>query len=522
MTILSRVLGFIRDAMIAGSLGAGPVADAFVVAFRLPNLFRRLFAEGVLNSAFVPLYTRVLAEEGEEGAARFAGDIASGLIGTLIVSVGIAVLAAPWLVDILAFGFVADPQKYALTVVLTRICLPYLAAMSIIGLLGGILAAHRRYLAQALAPVVLNLVLIAALGLIYGLGLMRSAEAGYVLSIAVTLAGFAQVVMVAFALWRAGLGLRLRLPALTTSIRRLMVNAVPAFIGGGVTQVNIVIGTAIASVRAGTVSNLYYADRVYQLPLGVIGIAIGTVLLPELLHRIRIDREDLAIDTQNRSLEMALALTLPAAVGLAVAAHPIVEVLFERGAFGPRDTDLTALALGGFALGLPAFVAIKVLTAAFFARHDLKTPMWAGLVAVVVNLALSVALFGPFGGAGIALATSAAGWINAALLWTILLRRGHWRIDGPFEHRLPRLAAASLTMGVIVWILREVLDRWLGAENAILVKVGALAGLIGFGVAFFVALATLIGGIDLTTIRAGLAGKAPNETDPLIAAVGGD
>jgi putative peptidoglycan lipid II flippase len=521
-TILSRVLGFIRDAMIAGALGAGPVADAFVVAFRLPNLFRRLFAEGVFNSAFVPLYARVLTAEGEAGAARFAGEIASGLLTTLLVFSGLAIILAPWLVDVLAFGFGPDSQKFELTVVLTRICLPYLACMSIIGLLGGILSAHRRYMAPAMAPVVLNLVLISALFAIDVGGYMRSVEAGYILAIGVTVSGLCQLLMVASAVWRGGFGFTLHLPRMTPSIRRLMANSVPAFVGGGITQINIVVGTAIASLKAGAVANLYYADRIYQLPLGVIGIAIGVVLLPELLHRIRIGREDLAMDTQNRSLEMALALTLPAAFGLVAAAHPIVEVLFERGAFGPRDTDMTALALQGFALGLPAFVAVKVLTAAFFARLDLKTPMWAGLVAVIVNLALSISLFQRFGGTGIAIATSAAGWINAGVLWVALARRSHWRVDGPLEHRLPRLAIASLAMGLVVWVLREVLDRWLGAENAFLIKVGALAGMITIGAGVFLAIGLLIGGIDLASIRAGLKSDETLEDDPLIAVLSSD
>ena len=510
-TILSRILGFLRDAMIAGSLGAGPVADAFVVAFRLPNLFRRLFAEGVFNSAFVPLYSRALTEEGEAGAARFAGEIASGLIGLLVIVTSLGFVFTPLLVDLLAFGFSNDPQKFTLTVTLTRFCLLYLPCMSLIGFLGGILSAHRRYVATAMAPVLLNIVLIAVLVFIYLFGYVRSVEAGYILSIGVAIAGLSQLALILMAVWRGGFGFRLLRPTVSPSIRRLFGNSVPAVVGGGMTQINIVIGTAIASMKAGIVSDLYYADRIYQLPLGVIGIAIGVVLLPELLHRIRIDREDLAIDTQNRSLEMALALTLPASVGLLIAAHPIVEVLFERGAFGPRDTDMTALALQGFALGLPAFVAVKVLSATFFARLDLRTPMWAGIAAVVVNLVLSIILFEQFGGTGIAIATSIAGWVNALILWAVLFHRRLWRIDGPLEHRLPRLALASAAMGLVVWILRTALDRWLGAENIVLIKVGALAGLVGTGLGVFVLIGIILGGIDVDSIRAGF------KSDPEIA-----
>jgi putative peptidoglycan lipid II flippase len=521
-TIVSRILGFVRDAMIAGTLGGGAVADAFVVAFRLPNLLRRLFAEGVFSAAFVPLYSRTLADEGEEGAARFAGEIASGLIAIMLVTLGVAMLFAPVLVGAMAFGFANDKAKFDLTVVLTRICLPYLGSMSLIGLLGGVLAAHRRYLAAAIAPVVLNIVLIAALVVVEAFGYVRSVEAGYILSIGVAIAGLAQLVLVALAVWRAGIGLAFRWPTFTASIRRLMTSSVPVVVGGGITQINILVGTAIASMQAGAVASLYYADRVYQLPLGVIGIAIGVVLLPELLHRIRIGREDLAIDTQNRSLEMALALTVPAAVGLFAAAHPILEVLFERGAFGPRDTALTAAALRGFAVGLPAFVMIKIFSAALFARHDLKSPMWAGIVAFIVNVALSIALFARMGGAGIAVATSVAGWINAGMLWVVLSRGKHWRIDGGFETRVPKLLIAAAAMGAVTWVLREMLDPVLGAENALLVKTGALLALVGAGVIVYAGLGILLGGASPSAIREAFRRDETLPSDPLLSVVSGD
>jgi putative peptidoglycan lipid II flippase len=521
-TMASRVLGFLRDAMIAGALGGGAVADAFVVAFRLPNLLRRLFAEGVFSAAFLPLYARTLSDDGEDGAARFAGEIASGLIAFLVVGLCLGLVFTPLLVTGLAFGFAADKAKFDLTVTLTRICLPYLACMSLIGLLGGMLAAHRRYLAAALAPIVLNIVLIAALGVVDALGYVRSNEAGYILASGVAVAGVAQLALVAIALWRAGIHLRLRAPKLTASIRRMLTGSVPVLIGGGITQINILIGTAIASMQAGAVADLYYADRVYQLPLGVIGIAIGVVLLPELLHRIRIGREDLAIDTQNRSLEMALALTMPAAFGLFAAAHPILEVLFERGAFGPRDTALTAAALRGFALGLPAFVMIKIFSAALFARGNLKAPMWAGMVAFVVNVALSVALFPRMGGAGVAVATSAAGWINAGLLWVVLARANHWRIDGGFETRVPRLLVAAIVMGIVTWVLREVLDSALGAENILVVKVGALFGLVAIGIAVYAGLGILLGGADPAAIRAAFRRDDTLDADPLLSVLSGD
>ena len=514
-TVASRILGFVRDAMIAGALGTGPVADAFVVAFRLPNLFRRLFAEGAFNSAFVPLYARSLKSEGEAGAARFAAEIASVLLILVSSVTALAMLIAPLLVDLLAVGFRADPAKFDLTVSFTRICFPYLACMSMAGLFGGILAAHDRFLLPSLAPVLLNLITIAALFVVFGAGLTRMPQSGLVLSVSVTVAGLAQVMLVVIGVWRAGLGFSWRLPRFTGSVRHLARLAVPGMLGGGVTQINIVIGTTIASMQAGAVSYLYYADRIYQLPLGIVGIAIGMVLLPEIVRRIRMDRDDLAIDSQNRSLELSMLLTIPAAIGLFVAARPIVEVLFEREAFGPRDTDMTSAALMGFALGLPAFVMVKVFSPAFFARLDMRTPMWIGIGVMLVNVAVSIALFPSLGHVGIALATSLAGWINAIALWAILVRRGEWRTDGPLETRLPRMLIAGLAMGLIVWVLGRVLEGWLGAENPLYIKMFALASLVATGVAGFAGIGLWIGAIDWHGLADALHREGPAERSGL-------
>ncbi|MEJ1159665.1 murein biosynthesis integral membrane protein MurJ [Prosthecomicrobium sp. N25] len=501
-TLASRVLGFLRDTLIAAALGTGPVADAFVVAFRLPNLFRRLFAEGAFNAAFVPLYARVLEAEGEGGARRFAADVLAVLLVAVLAFSGLAMLAAPGLVWVLAPGFAADPEKFGLATLLTRICFPYLAAMALIALMGGILNAHRRFLAAALAPVLLNLVLIAALLAALSAGLARTREAGIWLAAGVSLAGLAQLALVTVAVSRAGWAPRLVRPRWTPSVARLLRLAVPGAIAGGIAEINIVVGTMIASLSAGSVAFLYYADRVYQLPLGLVGVAVGTVLLPEIARQLRADREDLALAAQNRSLEFAAVLTLPAAVALVVAAQPIVEVLFERGAFGPQDTQATAEALLGFGYGLPAFVFVKVFAPGFFAREDTRTPMVVGAVSVAVNVALSLALYPVFEHVAIALATSAAGWVNALLLWGLLVRRGHWRADGELEHRLPRIAGAAAAMGVVVWLLADLLEGWTGAENPLPVKLGALALLCGSGFVVFFALAHLMGGVDLRRLRA--------------------
>ena len=510
-TIVSRILGFVRDAMIASVLGTGLVADAFVVAFRLPNLIRRLFAEGSFNTVFVPLYARRLADEGEAGAARFARDVTSILAPVVCLVTLLAIVLSPWLVQALAVGFGVGTPKYDLTVTLTRLCFPYLAAMSLAGLLGGILAANRQFLVPALAPVMLNLVLVSVLLAITWSGLALSSLAGLALAAGVTVAGLCQLTLVAVGVARAGFGFRPGRPRLTPDVRQLMHLALPGMLAGGVTQINIVIGTTIASLQAGAVSYLYYADRVYQLPLGVVGIAIGLVLLPEIVHHIRRDRDDLALDSQNRSLEFAGLLIIPATIGLLVAAHPVVEVLFERGAFGPRDTDMTAEALEAYACGLPAFVMVKIFAPAYFARLDMHTPMWIGIGAMLVNVALSLVLFPRFGHVGIALGTTVAGWMNAGTLWWILMRRGEWRADGALETRLPRMFVAGLVMGAAVWLAGRGLDGWLGAENLLAVKIAALAGLVGGGVGVFALMALWLGAVDTAAILRATRRSAPAE-----------
>ena len=499
-TLLSRVLGFVRDTMIAAELGTGPVADAFFVAFRLPNLFRRLFAEGAFNSAFVPLYARTLEGEGEEAARTFARDTFGMLVLSLATVSAVAMIGAPWLVGLLAPGFGDEPAKFDLTVFLTRICFPYLACMSLTGLFGGILNSHGRFKAAAFAPVLLNVVLIAVLVGIAASGQARTSQAGVILSWGVAAAGLAQLLLVIVAVMRGGWGFVPGRPRWTKALGRLLSLGLPGLIGGGVTQINIAIGTIIASLQAGAVSYLYYADRVYQLPLGIVGIAIGVVLLPEVARRVREGRPDLAFEAQNRSLEFAAVLTLPAAVALVVAAHPIVEVLFERGAFGAMDTTQTARALAAFGLGLPAFVLVKVLSPAFFAREDTRTPMAIGIVVMIANVVASLALFPSLGHVAIAVATSASGWLNAGLLQLVLARRGHWRVDGELEARLPRILLAALSMGVVVAFAGSWLGPWLGAENPLAVKISALAALVGGGAALFFGLAHAMGGVDLAAI----------------------
>ena len=494
-TAVSRVLGFVRDVMMAAALGTGPVADAFFVAFRFPNLFRRLFAEGAFNAAFVPLFTRTLAEGGDAKAERFGNEALSALLTLLLIVIGIAEILMPILMYGLAPGFSKDPAKFDLAILLTRIAFPYLVLASLLALFSGVLNARGRFAAAAFAPALLNVVFIVAIGLVLITGYARTENAGMVLAWATLIGGFAQLAVVIWAARRSGINLRLVRPRLTPGVRRLGRLVVPGALAGGVVQINIVVGTIIASLSPGAVSYLYYADRVYQLPLGIVGIAIGIVLLPDITRQIRDGRPDLAAHSQNRALEFAMALTLPAAVALVVVAEPIISVLFERGAFTAADTEATASALIAFAVGLPAFVLVKVLQPAFFARENTKTPMWFAGVSVAVNIAGSLALFSSLQHVGIAIATSAAGWVNAGLLAFALLRRKELPIDAKTRRSVPLILLAAMLMGVVLYFGVDLFDGWLDDPSG-LVRSAALAMIVATGILVFAVFVQLTGAVD--------------------------
>ncbi|MEI6485428.1 MAG: murein biosynthesis integral membrane protein MurJ [Sphingomonadales bacterium] len=448
LTLVSRVAGFVRDVLQASLMGAGMAADAFLIAQRLPNLFRALFAEGAFASAFVPMFNRQVGADGGriDGARRFAEDVLAVLLPVLLVFTVIMVAGAAPVVWALTGGFPdASPEKFALTVDFTRLTFPYLLLISLTSLLGGLLNSVGRFAVNAAAPVLLNLVLIA--GLLYSGG-SDDVAAGRVQALCVTLGGIVQLLWLLWSCSRAGIGLRLRLPRLTAQVRTLMALIVPAALGAGAVQVNLVISTALAArfLGEGAVSWLYYADRLNQLPLGIIGIGVGTALLPAMSRLIGGGDTAGAIGQQNRAMELVLILTLPAAAGLVVAAQPIVALLFEHGEFTAADTRATAWALAGFALGLPAYVLIKVLTPGFHARSDTRSPVRVALLAMLVNLVANLALIWPLGHVGIALGTALSAWVNAGALAWLLARRGHFALDARARHMLPRLVVATAAM----------------------------------------------------------------------------
>ncbi len=494
-TASSRILGFVRDMFIAAALGTGPVAEAYFVAQRLPNLFRRLFAEGAFQSAFVPIFARTLESDSEAAARRFAEESLAALALALLVFTVVAEIAMVWLTYALAPGFSADPDKFDLTVMLSRIAFPYLALVSVVSLLSGVLNSVGRFAAAAFSPTILNTVLIAALIFIFFTGELETVFAGVALTAAISIGGVLQLALLLVACRRAGVSLRLRWPRWTAGVRRLLRLAGPSVLAGGVVQINIVVGTIIASMQPAAIPWLYYADRLYQLPLGIVGIAIGVVLLPDLARALGAGRADVAHHTQNRSIEFAAALTLPAAVALFVIPAPIISVLFERGAFTATDTLGTAPALAAYAVGLPAFVAIKVLQPGFFAREDMRTPMLFGVVSMLVNVGAALALFPFFGHVGIAAATSLAAWVNTLLLGFVLARRGDLKADAALRRRLPLLAAASLLMGGGLYLMVVLLQPWIN-DGHIAVKVAIIAILVFGGMALFALFAQVTGAVD--------------------------
>lgn len=497
MTMVSRVLGFVRDILIASVLGTGLVADTFFVAFRFPNLFRRLFAEGAFNSAFVPLFAKKIEGEGAGAARRFANEAVSALVAVLLLVTALAEIAMPWLMYVIAPGFTDSPEKFDLAVLLTRIAFPYLLFVSVVALFSGMLNALHRFAVAALAPVLLNIVLISVLAGVSWAGFGNTPRAGEALAWGVAAGGVAQLLVLVFWAKRVGFGLRLQRPRMTPGVRRLVALGIPGVIAGGVTQVNLLIGTIIASLQDSAVSWLYYADRIYQLPLGLVGIAIGVVLLPDLSRRLRASDGDGALHAQNRSLELALFLTLPAAVALMVVPYPIIQVLFERGAFSGADTTATAAALAAFAAGLPAFVLVKVFSPGFFAREDTRTPMRYAGVSVAVNIAGSLALFWVIGHVGIAIATSLAGWVNAGLLAATLVRRGHFAFDETFKRRLAPICVSCLAMGGALWGASLALSHWFAPANGVALQIGALAALVACGIAVYAAMAHLTGALRI-------------------------
>ena len=454
LTLASRILGLVRDSLFARFVGAGFASDAFLIAFRLPNMFRALFAEGAFASVFVPMFNHKVAAKDGRGlpdGLRFAEDALSVLLPVLIVLLAVLELAAWPLTWALSGGFndIAEAE-FAFAVLLSRLTLPYLLFISLVSLLGGILNSLHRFWVNAAAPILLNATLIAALVFFHEEAPLLTARNQ---AIAVTVSGALQLAWLWWACRRAGVSLKLRRPQLNPDVKRLLKLIWPAAAGSSAVQINLLVSTALAAtlLPAGSVSYIYYADRLNQLPLGLIGIGLGTVLLPTISRQLGGDDTAGAMATQNRGLELALLLTFPATVALIVCGVPIVAALFQGGAFTASDSRFTAQALAAFSIGLPSYILVKVLTPGFYARSDTTTPVRFATISMLVNLVGNLLLIPTIAHMGPPLATALASTVNVALLYGALRKRGHLVLDAQLKRRIPRAGVAALLMGAAMW-----------------------------------------------------------------------
>ncbi|MDD3029493.1 MAG: murein biosynthesis integral membrane protein MurJ [Alphaproteobacteria bacterium] len=483
LTVLSRVGGFVRDFLTAIFLGAGPVADAFFVAQRLPNLFRSLFAEGAFSAAFVPLYTSENKRHGQEAAQRFAGNALMLLLGALIPFSVLIMAFMPYVVRLMAPGFEPGTEKYDLAVQFCTITFPYLILISVTALQTSVLNAHDRFAPGAAAPIAFNLVLIAGLLLAHVFGW----HTGYTLAWAVSISGVIQCAWLALSCYRARLTLPFVQPYFDQAAKDLFHRIGPGAIGAGAAQINLLVSTVLAStLSTGAVSWLFYADRLNQLPLGIVGIAVATTLLPLLSRHIEAGEEDRARHHSSRAIEFCVLLGLPATLGLIILAEPIIGTLFQHGAFTASDTQKTAEALQAYALGVPAFLLVKVFASIFFARHDTKTPVKVAIKAMLVNVVFSIALLGLLQHVGIALANSLAVSVNALLLYRAIRQKKFPLAEPGLPLKIAKIAVSSALMGLIAYGLMGLL--WSPA-SPLSHRIGILTLLIGVsGLSYFGAL----------------------------------
>ena len=444
-TLISRILGYLRDILIAIFLGASIFADAFFVAFRLPNTFRRLFAEGTFNAAFIPSYTSARIENKKKGK-KFADDILGSLLLILILIITVVEIFTPYLVYIIAPGFAEDDIKFNLAVELTRITFPFLLFVSLSSFFSGILNSNNKFAAAAAAPIILNVILILSLIASYKLNLNFAKQLSY----GVTIAGILQLIFLFF------VTLKFYKPTLTfnfkadSKVKFFFKKLLPSIFSSGVTQINILIGTIIASFETGAVSYLYYADRIYQINLAIAGIAVGTVSLPILSKTFKEKKLIKLSNIQSKSFELSLLLSIPASFGLILASDEIVNALFGYGSFSREDIKLTSGALKYFGYGVPAFALVKILANFFFARDDTKTPFYISLGVVATNVAISVSLFSSFGFIIIPIATSISTWLGVLIYIYLLNQRKSLLLKVELISNFLKILFSAIIMSLIL------------------------------------------------------------------------
>lgn len=506
LTMVSRVFGFARDMLLARALGAGGVADAWQLAFQLPNIFRRLFAEGAFASAFVPLFNRRMAqaESGDhisEGR-RFAEEVMAFLIPVLIVFGGLALIAMPWIAGLFANeGISGDPELFDLAVLMARVAFPYLAFMSLATLFAAILNSLSRFAAAAAVPILLNLCMVVALAIGMSLGEGEAAKrvTGLYLAIAVTVSGALQLLFLWWFAHRAGFRMKARLPRVTRGVKELGVLILPAVFGAGIYQISRFIDLFfLATLPDGSYTFLAMADRLNQLPLGIIGIALGTAILPSLSRHIAIDDGDSAQRLQSNAIELAMLLTVPAAIALFVTGSAFTRAFYTGGEFTLSDALETGAVVSALVVGLPAYVLVKVLVPNYFARRDTRTPVYTAAASLVLNVALNFVLVERMGVAGLALASSISAWSNALLLYVILARRGHFSLTARVLGRIARIALAAAAMGAVLWVAMPYGAPYYAGGGA--ERIGAVLALLAIGGAVYFALAALLGVVTRETI----------------------
>jgi len=492
-TIISRLLGYVRDILIAVFLGAGPLADAFFVAFRIPNTFRRLFSEGTFNAAFVPSYSSLLSKKKQ--SENFANNIFNLLILGLFFLVLIIEILMPLFLFLIAPGFEEDSQKMELAIALTRITFPFLLFISLASFFSAILNSHNKFAIASATPIILNILLIGVLLF----GKILNDQLVYYLSYAVTFSGIVQFIFLYFFIkkyFSPKLKLRIKIDQ---KVKIFFKKLLPSIFSSGVTQINILVGTIIASFQASAVSYLYYADRVYQINLAIAGIAIGTVILPQLSKYVQNNKKEKINLIQNKALELSLFLSIPAAIALSIASEEIISSLFGYGSFDQESVKNSAKALFYFGIGLPAFSLIKVFSTFFFARHNTKIPFYISLISVLLNIFISIIFFKEIGFLIIPIATTISSWFNAIFLFILLKKRNIFSFNLIFIDRFTKILAASLLMGVFFNFLIHFLNEKLIYDE--IFKSAYLIGTVVLGLSFYILLAILIKAFKISDIH---------------------
>jgi putative peptidoglycan lipid II flippase len=500
LTMVSRIAGFAREMLMSRVMGASWQADAFFVAFRLPNTFRRLFGEGAFSAGFVPLYAQRL-QKGEDEAQTFGEEILAVFLPTLILfTVVFEIIMGPFV--FLISGY--DGEKLSLATFLTQITFPYLLLISLVSLFSGILNSIARFTAAAFAPALLNLAMLAAL-IFVPVGGTTTAIA---LSAGVTAGGILQLGLLLAACKRAGIVLKLRRPRMTPGVRQFVRVVIPATLGAGVYQISAFIDTFfLARIGTGALSYFNYADRLNQLPLGVIGAALGTAILPQVSKHVGAGEPDKAARVQSQAAELAMLLTLPAALALAVSAMPLVSALFQGGRFTSEDARLTALTLSIVVLGLPAYVLVKVLTPGIYSRQDTATPVKIAAIVLIATVVLNFLLIPPFGIAGLASAIAICSWLNCLMLYVVLHRRGHFRIEGWLANRVLRQILACVGMAAALYGIRMLMPGWFSGSAGH--RIVGVTALVGGGMIVYFPLVWVLGGTDKEGFKSVLRRRRP-------------